>query len=282
MTASPEDCADLFTRVEAVPPPPSPWVQHRGLLLGLAIGLGVGVVLVLVFRSALLTRTMVMPVALSTSDWRCAFCDHSNLGGASACGECGARRKKGRPRQERAGGGGEGAAGDEHHARGQGRGGGGQALVQLHPGHVGHHHVAHDGVVVDGGARGQVFLNLLLNAADALPDGHADLHTVTVDAARVADGVVVRITDTGAGMTAAMPVPGSTAAAGGAGVGAAPRRGLSSDLHATSASAQVRPIAVRIACDDTSPAAVVTRSAAARRSRGARPAAAGRRGSLGP
>ena len=82
----------------AVPPPPSPWVQHRGLLLGLAIGLGVGVVLVLVFRSALLTRTMVMPVALSTSDWRCAFCDRSNLGGASACGECGARRKMGRPR----------------------------------------------------------------------------------------------------------------------------------------------------------------------------------------
>ena len=51
---------------------------------------------------------------------------------------------------------------------------------------------------------GQVFLNLLLNAADALPDGHADANTVTVEAAPDDGGVVVRITDTGAGMSAAV------------------------------------------------------------------------------
>lgn len=82
----------------AVPPPPSRWAQHRDLPWGLAIGVGVGLLLIAVFRAALLTRTMVMPTTLSITDWTCAFCDHRNLGGAAACGECGARRKKARPR----------------------------------------------------------------------------------------------------------------------------------------------------------------------------------------
>jgi signal transduction histidine kinase/CheY-like chemotaxis protein len=51
---------------------------------------------------------------------------------------------------------------------------------------------------------GQVFLNLLLNAADALPDGHAEAHTVTAEAEADAEGVVVRISDTGTGMTPAV------------------------------------------------------------------------------
>lgn len=82
----------------AVPPPPSWWSRHGDLPWGVAIGVGVAVLLIALFRTALLTRTMVMPAALSTSDWTCAFCDHRNLGGAAACGECGARRKKARPR----------------------------------------------------------------------------------------------------------------------------------------------------------------------------------------
>jgi hypothetical protein len=82
----------------AVPPPPSPWAKHRGLLWGLGLGVGAGVLIVLAFGSALLTRTMVLPLAPSTSDWTCAFCDHRNPSGAAACGECGARRKKARPR----------------------------------------------------------------------------------------------------------------------------------------------------------------------------------------
>ncbi|MCE9573294.1 MAG: response regulator [Deltaproteobacteria bacterium] len=52
---------------------------------------------------------------------------------------------------------------------------------------------------------GQVFLNLLVNAADALPEGHAAAHEVGIEVARGAeDMVVVRVRDTGSGMTPAV------------------------------------------------------------------------------
>ncbi|MCA9675797.1 MAG: PAS domain S-box protein, partial [Myxococcales bacterium] len=50
---------------------------------------------------------------------------------------------------------------------------------------------------------GQVFLNLVINAAQALPEGHADAHEIRVATRLDDDGrVVVEIADTGSGMTA--------------------------------------------------------------------------------
>ncbi|MBI5497447.1 MAG: PAS domain S-box protein [Deltaproteobacteria bacterium] len=48
---------------------------------------------------------------------------------------------------------------------------------------------------------GQVVLNLLLNASQAIPAGCADAHEVRVTTRAQADDVVVEVTDTGAGMT---------------------------------------------------------------------------------
>ena len=49
---------------------------------------------------------------------------------------------------------------------------------------------------------GQVFLNLVVNAAQAIPEGHAHEHTITVSTATAADGrVVIEIADTGTGMS---------------------------------------------------------------------------------
>ena len=47
---------------------------------------------------------------------------------------------------------------------------------------------------------GQVFLNLLVNAAHAIPVGSADRHTITVRAARAGDEVRVDVSDSGMGI----------------------------------------------------------------------------------
>lgn len=47
----------------------------------------------------------------------------------------------------------------------------------------------------------QVFLNLLVNAAQAIPPGHVASHTIRVAARESNDGVVIEVTDDGAGMT---------------------------------------------------------------------------------
>lgn len=51
-------------------------------------------------------------------------------------------------------------------------------------------------------ALGQVFLNLLLNAAQALPAGRAGANAITITTSRTADALVVEIHDTGAGIAA--------------------------------------------------------------------------------
>ncbi len=48
---------------------------------------------------------------------------------------------------------------------------------------------------------GQVFLNLLINAAQAISEGHADQHEVRVATRRHDDQVIVEVSDTGCGMT---------------------------------------------------------------------------------
>jgi signal transduction histidine kinase/ActR/RegA family two-component response regulator len=48
---------------------------------------------------------------------------------------------------------------------------------------------------------GQVFLNLLVNAAQAIPEGDATRHRVTLVTRREGDSVVVEVSDTGSGMS---------------------------------------------------------------------------------
>ncbi len=51
---------------------------------------------------------------------------------------------------------------------------------------------------------GQVFLNLIVNAAQSIPDGHPADHAITVRAYPGNNEVVVEVSDTGAGMSAAV------------------------------------------------------------------------------
>jgi signal transduction histidine kinase len=57
-------------------------------------------------------------------------------------------------------------------------------------------------VMANGGQLAQVFLNLLANAAQAIPEGHATDHEIRVEACISDDNVVVEISDTGAGIPA--------------------------------------------------------------------------------
>jgi CheY-like chemotaxis protein len=55
-------------------------------------------------------------------------------------------------------------------------------------------------VAADAGQPAQVFLNLLVNAAEAIPPGRAEEHRVTVRARCEAEQVVVEVADSGAGI----------------------------------------------------------------------------------
>ena len=56
-------------------------------------------------------------------------------------------------------------------------------------------------VIANDGRLGQVFLNLLVNAAQAIPEGHADEHVVRVSTRQDAEGnVIVEVSDTGSGI----------------------------------------------------------------------------------
>jgi nitrogen-specific signal transduction histidine kinase/CheY-like chemotaxis protein len=55
-------------------------------------------------------------------------------------------------------------------------------------------------VEADPSRLGQVFLNLLLNAAQAIPEGHADRNEIRIVTSTIGDSVRIDITDTGAGI----------------------------------------------------------------------------------
>src|SRR5262249_5789804 len=74
-------------------------------------------------------------------------------------------------------------------------------------------------LVGDPGKLSQVLLNLLLNAAQALPPGQADAHVVTITVEPSAGAVLIRVTDTGPGGPAEdaehILEPGTTSTAAG-------------------------------------------------------------------
>jgi len=59
-------------------------------------------------------------------------------------------------------------------------------------------------VAADASRLGQVFLNLLLNAAQAIPEGHAEQNAITIRAGLAPGGVRVDISDTGSGISPAI------------------------------------------------------------------------------
>lgn len=60
------------------------------------------------------------------------------------------------------------------------------------------------GVEANEARLGQVFLNLLVNAAQALPEGRADHHEIAVTTRLEGDSVVIEVSDTGAGIPPAI------------------------------------------------------------------------------
>ena len=59
-------------------------------------------------------------------------------------------------------------------------------------------------VIASEGRLGQVFLNLIVNAAQALPDGQADKHEIKISTRVRGDRVAIAISDTGPGLPAAV------------------------------------------------------------------------------
>jgi PAS domain S-box-containing protein len=59
-------------------------------------------------------------------------------------------------------------------------------------------------VAGDASRLGQVFLNLLLNAAQAIPEGHAEQNAITIRVGLASGGVRVDISDTGSGISPAI------------------------------------------------------------------------------
>ena len=89
----------------------------------------------------------------------------------------------------------------------------------------------------DPGKLSQVLLNLLLNAAQAIPAGVPDAHTVTVTVEAAAGAVLLRVTDTGVGVPPDVAErifePGTTskATAGGHGMGLAVCRWILEEMR---------------------------------------------------
>lgn len=72
-----------------------------------------------------------------------------------------------------------------------------RARLQVVPGEIGHVRGNRVGL-------GQVVLNLLLNAAEATPEGDSDAHTITVRTAQTPRGVELTVRDTGRGVPVAI------------------------------------------------------------------------------
>jgi|GEM_PF-3030954 len=53
----------------------------------------------------------------------------------------------------------------------------------------------------DSSQLGQVFLNLLLNAVHAIPEGHAESNTITIESAPEEENIIVTVQDTGRGIS---------------------------------------------------------------------------------
>jgi CheY-like chemotaxis protein len=69
-----------------------------------------------------------------------------------------------------------------------------------HRAHVVKHYGAVPGVEANQARLGQVFLNLIINAAQALPEGRAEHNEIRVSTRLEGDRVVVEVSDTGAGI----------------------------------------------------------------------------------
>lgn len=132
-------------------------------------------------------------------------------------------------------------------------------------------------VIANDSRLGQVFLNLIVNAAQAMPEGHADRNTLRIRTqTRPGDGgVVVEISDTGPGIppeiAAKVFTPFFTTKGGGTGLGLAICRrilgALGGEITLTSEVGKGTTATVRLPAAEHQPAAVKPMSAVASASR---------------